>query len=63
MFSALLAKGGGMGRVLGSVAKLYSSLLCFDSFSLRVKSLLSVFGQTTERIWIFFTLQRELNLD
>lgn len=62
---SLLSKDGCMGRVLGSVAKLYSCLLCFDSFSLKVKRFLSVFGQTTYRIWIFFTLslQRELNLD
>lgn len=54
-----------MGRVLSSVVKLYSCLLCFDGFSLGVKRLLSVFGQTTYRICIFSTLslQRELDLD
>lgn len=54
-----------MRRVLSSVAKLYSCLLCFDGFSLRVKRFLSVFGQTTYRICIFSTLslQRELNLN
>lgn len=54
-FFALLAKDGCMGRVLGSVAKPYSCLLCFDGSCPQVQRFLSVFGQTTCRIWIFFT--------
>lgn len=54
-----------MGRVLSSVVKLYSCLLCFDGFSLQVKKFISLFGQTTYKICIFSTLslQRELNLN
>lgn len=61
-FFALLTKDGCMGRVLGSVAKLYSCLLCFDGSCPQVKRFLSVFGQTALGQGSFspLLLQREL---
>lgn len=51
-----------MGRVLGSVAKLYSCLLWFDGSCPQVKRFLSVFGQTALGQGSFspLLLQREL---
>lgn len=55
-FLALITHVGCIRRVLGSVAKLHNCFLCCDGFSLRVKRFLSVFGQTTCRLQISFTL-------
>lgn len=61
-FFSLLTKDGCMGRVLGSVAKLYSCLLWFDGSCPQVKRFLSVFGQTALGQGSFspLLLQREL---